>query len=180
MEASQDILHSAQYRGFRVLGTVDKERAKDKVINVAIRRRKIHRIRKPTLVYGYIPKSPSAFLNISIFEREMEKMLKGKAGIYVLYKRNKPYYVGQASKNLFGRIRWHFKDRHKGKWDSFSVYIIRRVKYLDDIEALLHRTVATKGNVVATRFSRHYAYQDRIRKVISEVKKAGKQIEKAF
>lgn len=136
--------------------------------------------KKSTLVYGYIPKEPSAFLNISIFEQEMEKMLKGKAGIYVLYKKSKPYYVGQASKNLFGRIRWHFKDRHKGKWDSFSVYIIKRDKYLDDIEALLHRTVVTKGNIVAGRFKKHYEYQERIRKIISEVRRAGKQIEKAI
>ena len=45
--------------------------------------------------------------------------MRGYAGIYALYNGSKLYYVG-LTKNLFGRIRWHLKDRHAKRWDNLS------------------------------------------------------------
>ena len=55
----------------------------------------------------------------------IKDMIRGHAGIYALYKRDKLYYVGLAT-NMMNRVNHHLKDRHKGKWDGFSVYLTER------------------------------------------------------
>lgn len=71
--------------------------------------------------------------------------MKGYAGIYALYRKEKLYYVG-LTRDLFGRINWHLKDRHAGRWNQFIIFRIKRVNYLKDIETLLTHLVDTKGN----------------------------------
>src|SRR5579863_10120053 len=61
-------------------------------------------------------------------------------GIYVLYSKGKIYYIGLSKRSLRSRLRRHaLRDRHKGKWDSFSFYRIGRTKYIKDVESLLLR-----------------------------------------
>jgi len=71
--------------------------------------------------------------------------MKGYAGIYGLYRKDHLYYVG-LTRNLFGRIKWHMKDRHAGKWDHFVIFRIKRVNYLKDIETLIIHLVKLPGN----------------------------------
>jgi hypothetical protein len=52
-------------------------------------------------------------------------MIRGKSGVYALYKQDKLYYVGLAS-NLMTRVNGHLKDRHHGAWDRFSVYLTNK------------------------------------------------------
>ncbi len=56
-------------------------------------------------------------------------MIRGRFGIYALYKREKLYYVGLAS-NLRGRLKTHLKARHEGKWERFSVYLTVRSDHI--------------------------------------------------
>jgi hypothetical protein len=56
------------------------------------------------------------------------------------YNHHKLYYVG-LTRNLFGRIGWHLKGRHKNRWDSFVVFRIKRVTFLKDIETLITRII---------------------------------------
>ena len=60
--------------------------------------------------------------------------IKGKAGVYALYKNNNLYYVGLA-KNLMGRIKQHLKDRHKGSWNRFSVYLTFHDEHMKELES---------------------------------------------
>jgi hypothetical protein len=46
------------------------------------------------------------------------------------------YYVGLAT-NLYSRLRWHTKDKHKGKCYQFAIFRVRRIHYLKDMETLL-------------------------------------------
>ena len=71
--------------------------------------------------------------------------MKGYAGIYALYRGKKLYYTG-LTRNLLGRVRWHLRDRHARRWDHFIVFRIHKVRYLKDIETLLHNLVDTRGN----------------------------------
>ena len=57
------------------------------------------------------------------YPQVIKSLIKGKWGVYALYKRNQLYYVGLAS-NLMGRLQSHLKDRHHNAWDRFSVYLI--------------------------------------------------------
>lgn len=72
-------------------------------------------------------------------------LMRGHAGIYALYKGDKLYYVGLA-KNLMGRVNHHLKDRHKGKWDRFSVYLTVNDGHMRSLEALVLRIVDVSGN----------------------------------
>lgn len=78
-------------------------------------------------------------------------------GIYVLYKNGGVYYIGLSKRSLRGRLRRHaLRDRHKGKWDSFSFYQIGKTRYIKDIESLLLRIFRPEGNRVAGRFRKKY------------------------
>jgi Restriction Enzyme Adenine Methylase Associated len=77
-------------------------------------------------------------------------MIRGHAGVYALYKGEKLYYVGLAS-NLMSRVNHHLKDRHKGKWERFSVYLTTDDDHIRPLEALVLRVVDPSGNRVKGR-----------------------------
>jgi len=72
-------------------------------------------------------------------------MIRGQAGVYALFRRKKLYYVGLAS-NLMGRLKTHLEDRHKGKWDRFSVYLTADSTHIKELESLLLRLLNPEGN----------------------------------
>lgn len=84
------------------------------------------------------------------YRAQVTKMIRGHAGIYALYKRDKLYYVGLAS-NLMGRVKQHLKDRHSRKWDTFSVYLTSNNDSIKGLESLLLRIVDPSGNRVKGR-----------------------------
>ena len=102
---------------------------------------------KGALIKGMTKRLPHEILGNPLFQVGLRRIMRGYAGIYALYHGPKLYYVG-LTKNLFGRIRWHLKDRHARRWDSFVIFRIKRVNYLKDIETLLTHLVTTRGNRV--------------------------------
>jgi hypothetical protein len=81
---------------------------------------------------------------------------RGRSGIYVLWKKRDVYYVGLTN-SLRARLPAHLKNHHKGKWDEFDMYVIRKgkVKYLKELEALLIRVSKPSGNQIMLDFVRH-------------------------
>jgi hypothetical protein len=77
---------------------------------------------------------------------------KRRQGIYALYHKRKLYYVGLAS-NLAGRLNTHRRDRHKGLWDRFSVYLTIGDEHMRELEALLLRIIQPTGNKVKGKFA---------------------------
>jgi hypothetical protein len=106
--------------------------------------RKKRRTTRGRLLKG-IATLPVALLGNSFFEAAMQKLLKGSPGIYALFKGKKLYYVG-LSRDLHGRIRNHLEDRHRGKWDTFQVFKIKRLHYLKDLETLILQIARPPGN----------------------------------
>ena len=87
-------------------------------------------------------------INSQVFDNYRDQItdLIGKNhGVYALYRRSKLYYIGLAA-DLKGRIRTHLKDRHKGRWDHFSLYIIRKADHIRELESLLARIANPPGN----------------------------------
>ncbi len=82
------------------------------------------------LVVQYLEKIRSEIFEE--YRKEIKKFAKGRNGIYALYSGNKLYYVGLAS-SLTGRINNHLRDRHKGEWDTFSMYLTADSNYLKEI-----------------------------------------------
>jgi len=81
----------------------------------------------------------------------IKELIRKKSGIYALYKKKKLYYIGLAT-NLMGRIRQHKSDRHKHKWDNFSVYLTVHDEHKKELESLVLRIFAPKGNLQGGRF----------------------------
>lgn len=98
---------------------------------------------------------------------------QGQAGVYALYKRSRLYYVGLAS-NLSGRLKRHLVDRHKSRWDSFSLYLVRDRGHIKDLESLLLRIARPRGNSQAGKFVQ---YEDLRRKFRADMRRENRRRE---
>jgi hypothetical protein len=81
------------------------------------------------------------------YPQEIAQMVRNHHGVYALYKKSKLYYVGLAIK-LGNRLKQHLKDKHSGKWDRFSLYLVRNSDHIKEIESLLLRIASPEGNAV--------------------------------
>lgn len=81
------------------------------------------------------------------YRQNLKAMIHGYAGVYALYKGEKLYYVGLA-RSLMNRVNQHLKDRHKSKWDAFSVYLTSDGDHMRPLESLVLRIVSPDGNKV--------------------------------
>ncbi len=75
----------------------------------------------------------------------IRNLIKGKSGVYALYRNESLYYVGLA-KNLMGRLKAHTRDRHQRKWTRFSVYLTIHDDHIKELESLMLRVVKPRGN----------------------------------
>lgn len=75
----------------------------------------------------------------------VQHRVRGKSGVYALYKNRQIWYVGRAS-DLHRRLGQHLEDRHAGRWNRFSVFITRKEGTEKELEALLRRVAKPEGN----------------------------------
>lgn len=97
------------------------------------------------LVLGYLESISSKVF--SDYPKEITALVGHQHGVYALYKGNRLYYVGLAT-NLRNRIKHHLQDKHSGKWDKFSLYLVRKSDHIRELEALILRIADPKGNSV--------------------------------
>lgn len=88
---------------------------------------------------------------IEQYQDIIREYIRDRHGIYALYKRDRLYYVGLAT-NLRGRLNQHLRDRHRGLWDRFSVYLTIGGDHIKELESLLLRIVKPKGNSQSGKF----------------------------
>jgi hypothetical protein len=101
------------------------------------------------LVVGYLERvSGSVF---DKFSEEITQLVGNQHGIYALYRNKNLYYVGLA-RNLKGRVKHHLRDRHAGRWNYFSMYLVRSEHCLRDLEALAIRIAYPEGNKTRGKF----------------------------
>ncbi len=103
------------------------------------------RSNKGSLILWISKKLPSSFLQEDTVKQIASELMKNYSGVYALYHGEKLYYVGLTT-DLHGRLKWHLKDRHASKWDKFQIFIIKKVKYLKDLETLVVHIAEPKGN----------------------------------
>ncbi len=87
------------------------------------------------------------------YQHLLKEYVKGRHGVYALYSKDRLYYVGLAS-NLRNRLKAHLTDRHAQTWDSFSVYLTINDSHLHELETLVLKIAAPKGNKVSGNFSK--------------------------
>jgi hypothetical protein len=105
-------------------------------------------------------------------QESVKRVIGRKSGVYVLTKNRDPYYVGLASK-IRTRLGQHLKDKHRKKWDRFSIYLIGRKKFLKDIETILIRVLSPKGNGQRGRFAKKGNLVGKLKtEILKDVKKS--------
>lgn len=112
-------------------------------------RKKKARTKSGRLVIGHLERISS-----DIFEKYnsiITGIVGGRYGIYALYRNKRLYYVGLAT-DLKRRVNHHLRDRHKGKWNYFSLYLARSERFLKDLECLAIRIAYPKGNKTRGKF----------------------------
>jgi len=103
-------------------------------------------------------------------ERHQEiirQYVRGRQGVYALYRREKLYYVGLAT-NLRNRLKHHLRDRHGQSWDRFSVYFTIGDNHLRELEALILRVVKPSGNKQMGKFVRSEDLRRRFSKDLNQ------------
>jgi hypothetical protein len=69
-------------------------------------------------------------------------------GVYVLYRDDIPYYIGQATR-LRSRLwqhAWNPNSRHFNFWNFFSAFVVEDQNHMNDIEAILIAAMPTANN----------------------------------
>jgi len=122
---------------------------------------------KDSLVSEYLERVGGDVLESEHFRSILVGMIRGHAGVYSLYKNDRLYYVGLAT-NLMNRVKHHLKDRHAGKWNSFSVYLTTAGGHIKPIESLLLRIIDPKGNRVKGRLPGAYDLKRDLNRKVSE------------
>jgi len=125
---------------------------------------------KGALIKGVSRMLPIGVIDSRIFEEDLPKLMRRYAGVYILYNKKKVHYVG-LSKNLLARLKNHLKDKHKGKWDRFTVFRIAAVQYLKDLETLLQYVTLPAGNVVEGKLPKDTNFNKILMDVLKEQEK---------
>jgi hypothetical protein len=123
--------------------------------------RRTKRPRKAQLVYEHLENLPATAL--ADYLPLIGPYVRGKTGIYALYRKKHLYYVGLAT-NLIGRLKTHFRDRHADTWDRFSIYLTKDNKHLKELETLAIRIAAPHGNRMKGTFVRSENLRPRLRR----------------
>lgn len=146
---------------------------------IAHKHRRKTRSTKGALIKGMSRRLPSEILESPLFAKRLREIMRRYAGIYALYQKEELYYIG-LTKNLLGRIKWHLQDRHARKWNSFIIFRIQKVRYLKDIETLIHRLVDTPGNKVKGKVPKDADLNHVLREVLREHERTIRGIRKAL
>jgi hypothetical protein len=100
------------------------------------------------------------------YQQLLSAATKGRPGIYALYRGDRLYYVGLA-RDLRSRIKQHLRNRHRGAWDRFSVYLTIGGDHIRELELLLLRIVLPKGNKQLGKFKGAEDIRSRLRRAAS-------------
>jgi hypothetical protein len=103
------------------------------------------------LIQGYLEKISSKIF--SDYRKQLTGLVGRQHGVYALYKGQRLYYVGLAT-DLRGRVNQHLKDKHAGRWDKFSLYLVRKVDHIKELEAIMMRVANPAGNTSHGRLPR--------------------------
>jgi hypothetical protein len=132
------------------------------------------------IVRGHLERIKSKV--VEDYKDHITKLIGQNHGVYALYKDDELYYVGLAT-DLKGRIRNHLKNRHKGKWNRFSLYIIRKQDHIREVESLLMRIARPPGNRQLGKLSRSKnlmpdlirMLDEHIKRLLGKPKKTGRK-----
>jgi len=102
------------------------------------------------------------------YQAQIRQLIKGRSGIYALYRNQNLYYVGLAT-NLMSRLKQHLRDHHKKKWTRFSVYVTGNDDHMKELESLLLRIVNPRGNKQSGKIAKSKNLRPELNKLMKEM-----------
>lgn len=96
----------------------------------------------------------------ALFHGKGKKVLQAQLkepGVYVLYRDDKPYYIGKTGTSLFKRLRTHAlrpNSRRYNFWNYFSAFEIKEDDHRDEVEAILIAAMPSAANSSKPKFER--------------------------
>jgi len=134
---------------------------------------------KGVLIKGSVEKIPQEMIEDESFRKYLRKVMKDWCGIYVLYKDEEVFYVGQTNSS-FWRLWTHFKrSANAGKWNKFSVFKLK-AEHLDDLESLILHISKPKGNTNIPRIPKDREFTTAIKREAKEARKKAQRLERAI
>src|SRR6266852_5726946 len=109
------------------------------------------RTKKTFLVSQYLERV--SYKALERYQDVLKDFTRRRNGVYALYRGDRLYYVGLA-RDLRIRINQHLKNRHRGAWDRFSMYLTIGDNHIRELESLVLRIVRPKGNKQIGKFKR--------------------------
>ena len=77
----------------------------------------------------------------------VQRLLKDP-GVYILYRDDKPYYIGKTAGPLFNRIWAHANrpgDPYYNFWNFFSVFVVPESRHIREVESILIASTPTSN-----------------------------------
>ncbi len=87
---------------------------------------------------------------------DVKEILDKKSGVYILYRDDKPYYIGKT-KNLFKRLTGYARNPNSKRyhfWNYFTAFIVTKSRLIDDVEAILIRAMPLVDNSAKPKIHR--------------------------
>lgn len=109
------------------------------------------RTKKTVLVSQFLERV--SYKALERYQDLLKAFTRHRNGVYALYRGDRLYYVGLA-RDLRSRINQHLKNRHRGAWDRFSMYLTIGDDHVRELESLVLRIVRPKGNKQIGKFKR--------------------------
>lgn len=97
---------------------------------------------------GFFRMRPRAFFHMREGKKILESNLN-KAGVYILYRDEVPYYIGKTKKPLVKRLRSHAlrpNSRRYNFWNYFSAFEIEDESHMNEVEAILISAMPTANS----------------------------------
>ena len=122
----------------------------------------------PGAVEGHRGKQPSIAMTIDELK---------KPGVYILYRDDQPFYVGQAKRRLRSRLRAHANNVGSVRsyfWNYFSAFIVENPDHIDEVEAILISAMPSViSNSSTPKFENRVRMGPSVRKLMRELKEKG-------
>lgn len=74
-----------------------------------------------------------------------------RPGVYILYRDEKPYYIGKTKRRLFSRLHSHSNqstDPYFNFWNYFSFFVVPNPNHVDEVEGILIASMPTANSAV--------------------------------
>lgn len=108
---------------------------------------------KGSIVTGYAKMWPREVFDVRAGNKYLGvvKERLSTPGVYVLYRDDRLYYIGQAKSSLFRRLRRHSirpRDPYYNFWNFFSAFSVPEIAHIGEVEAILIASAPSANRAV--------------------------------